>query len=120
MTPPTKKTNETKKPKQKRTITKTCNHKRTKWIHYTQVKTQENRDKYNEQQRKWRADPVADNPTTKLKHNQYRKEHKGCINQNKRELRKCNQDKINQYQCDFYEKQKETFLQHSSHYLVCL
>ena len=61
----TKKINETKKKKQKCTITKTCNHKRTKCIHYTQVKIQEDRDKYNKQQRKWRSECVANNPTVK-------------------------------------------------------
>ena len=46
---PTEKTSETNKKKRKSTNTDTCNHKRTKWIHYTKVETQEDRDKYNEQ-----------------------------------------------------------------------
>ena len=103
---PTEKTSETKKKKRKSTNTNTCNHKRTNWIHSTKVETQEDRDKYNEQQRKWRADRLANDPSVKEKHNQYRKKNRDRINHNKRELRKRNKNKINQYHRDWILQQK--------------
>ena len=62
-----------------------------KYIHYSKVATQEERDQYNKQQRLYRVERRKNDPRYKEK---------------LREARQRNKDKVNKYQRDRYSRQK--------------
>ena len=110
--PPMQETNDAKEKKRKSTIFKNSDYKRPKWIHSTKVETQEERDKYNEQQRKWRAD-CSNNPIAKGKRNQYRKKTEIALTVTTENLGNTTKSK------ETFTKRRKV-LPHHSPYVVCL